>query len=467
MYLCGLIKYLSFGLIFTRYTKAFSFSVVASNHYSDFCRMKKLLLLLCNFSISLLVNAQDYELVPFRKGDQWGFAERDKTVFITPQHDEVFPFKNGFAKVRNGTRYGIINMKGEIIVPIQFDAVSEMSEGLFAVRQGVFPKCLSGYYDTTGKTAIPFKFVDAFPFENGKAMVKVGVFPDLKHVFIDRTGKLLDYYGASGKYLLMGKPSEGLTSFSQGGKWGYINSDGIEVIKPTYEEAGDFREGFAAVKQKGKYGYIDRSGTTVIPFKYDMAGDFYKGVAIVYVLVKTQDEWGSGETPKYGLISKNKVEISPMQYDFIGLFNKEGIAIAKKGNKHSLITLSGKELIPFQYDFISEFNEGIAVVKSYDTNTRKSLSGLIDKTGKEIYPLSDIRFSRFSEGLIAFEKNKKVGFMNAKGEIIIPAKFDSFYWKNYDRSTGTSEFKNGICAVIKDGQLVYINTKGEEFAAAE
>ena len=142
--------------------------------------MKKILLLLfCVISFSFLVQAQDDLLVPYRKGDQWGFAERDKKVFITPQHDEVFPFKNGFAKVRNGTRYGIINMKGEIIVPIAFDGLSEMSEGLFAVRQGVFPKCLSGYYDTTGKTAIPFKFVDAYPFDNVKAIVKVGVFPDL------------------------------------------------------------------------------------------------------------------------------------------------------------------------------------------------------------------------------------------------------------------------------------------------
>lgn len=428
--------------------------------------MKKILLLLCILSFSFLVKAQDDLLVPFRKGNQWGFAKRDKTVFITPQHDEVFPFKNGFAKVRNGTRYGIINMKGEIIVPIAFDAVSEMSEGLFAVRQGVFPASLSGYYDTTGKTAIPFKFIDAYPFENGKAMVKVGVFPDLKNVFIDRTGKLLDYFGSSGKYFLMGNPSEGLTSFNKDGKWGYLNSDSIEVIKPIYEEAGDFHEGFAAVKKKGKYGYIDKSGTAVIPFKYDMAGDFYKGVAIIYILVAANDEL-QGEVPKYGLINKNKTEITPLQYDFIGLFNEDGIAIVKKGNKHSLITISGKELIPFKYDFISEFSEGIAVVKSFDTNTRKSLSGLIDKTGKEIYPLSDIRFARFSEGLIAFEKEKKVGFMNAKGEVVIPAKFDSFYWKNYDRSTGTSEFVDGICAVVKDGQLVYINTKGEEFTADE
>ena len=407
--------------------------------------------------------AQDNLLIPFRKGDQWGFADRDKKIFVVPQHDEVYPFKNGYAKVRNGTRYGVIDTKGKIIVPVAFDDVSDMSEGLFAVTQGVFPKCLSGYYDTIGKTAIPFKFVEAFPFENGRAMVKMGVFPELKNIFIDKAGKMLDYYGATGKYLLMGKPSEGLTAFNKNGKWGYLNADSIEVIKPTYEEASDFSGGFAAVKNKGKYGYIDKGGNVVIPFKYDMASSFNKGVAIVYQLVNTNDEFQS-EAPKYGLIDKNKTEITPLQYDFIGLFTNDGVAVVRKNDKHSLINLAGKELLPFKYDFIAELYEGIAVVKTFDANSRKALSGLIDKTGNEIYPLSDIKFSKFSEGLIAFEKDKKVGFINTKGEIAIPAKYDSFYWKNYDRSTGTAEFKNGICPVIKNGQKLYIDTKGNEFA---
>jgi hypothetical protein len=144
------------------------------------------------------------------------------------------------------------------------------------------------------------------------------------------------------------------------------------------------------------------------------------------------------------------------------MFSKtDHVAIVKKNGKQTIIDLNGKEIIPFKYDFISEFYDGVAVVSLFVNN--RMLSGIIDKSGKEIVPLSDIKFTTFSEGLIAFEKDKKVGFMNTKGEIVIPAKYDAYIWRNFDRSLGTSEFKNGICGVIKDGKLVYINTKGEEY----
>jgi len=406
------------------------------------------------------VTAQTAELVPYRKDTQWGFATRDKKIFIVPQHDEVFPFVNGFAKVRNETRYGIIDMKGRIIVPVAFDDISEMSEGLFAVRQGVFPKSLCGYYDTTGKVAIPFKFVDAYAFKNGRAMVKVGVFPKLKNVFINREGKLADQGYTSTAYDMLGSESEGMIRFRESGKWGFLKSDKTEAIKATYEDAGDFKDGLAFVKMNGKFGYIDKTGKLVIPFKYDIASPFSKGVAIVYTLVKTNDEYQS-EAPKYGLIDKTGKAITPLQYDFIGMFSEAGVAIIKKGDKQSFMDVTGKEIIPFKYDFISEFHDGVAIVKSL-VNER-SLSGIIDVTGKEIVLLSEIKFTKFSEGMVAFEKQSRVGFMNTKGEIVIPAKYDSYIWKNFDRSTGTSEFINGISGVIKDGNLVYINTQGVEF----
>jgi hypothetical protein len=150
-----------------------------------------------------------------------------------------------------------------------------------------------------------------------------------------------------------------------------------------------------------------------------------------------------------------------MQYDFIGMFSKEGISIVKKAGKHGIIDLNGKEIVPFKYDFISEFHDGVFIVKSLVNG--KPLSGIIDVSGKEILPLSDIKIIKFSEGLAAFEKQGKVGFINTKGETVITAKYDSYIWKNYDRSTGTSEFKNGIAGVIKNGNLVYIDTKGTEF----
>ena len=42
--------------------------------------------------------------------------------------------------------------------------------------------------------------------------------------------------------------------------WGYIDSNGNEVIPLKYENADDFIGGYALVKNAGKWGYIDTSG---------------------------------------------------------------------------------------------------------------------------------------------------------------------------------------------------------------
>lgn len=422
--------------------------------------MKKIFLLLIQLLFGYYTFCQSSPLIPYRKGMDWGFATTDKQIFIRPQHDWVYPFKDGYAKVMNNNRYGIIDMKGRIIVPIEFDAVSDVNEGLFAVRQGAFPASLSGYYDTTGKVALPFKYVDAFPFYNGKAMVVVGASNEQKKVFIDKQGNLIQEPYKAQPYQIIGELSEGVKYFQQKGKWGYLNESDQIIIDAQYEEASVFKEELAFVKKNGKYGFIDKNNKTIIPFKYDMTSAFDKGIAIVYTLQKTNDEFQS-EKPLFGLINKLGNTITPLQYDFIGLFSDEGLAIVKKGNNYSFINRKGEELLPFQYNFISEFYNGVAIAKKVVGNI--TLSAIIDVKGKELYPLSDIRFTKFSEGLIAFEQNKKIGFMDVKGNIVIAAKYDSYIWRNPDGTKSTSEFKDGITAVVKDGLITYINSKGVEF----
>ncbi len=77
--------------------------------------------------------------------------------------------------------------------------------------------------------------------------------------------------------------TETLTPYSNGYKWGYINSDGEIVIECIYTEAYEFKNGRARVcNSNGLYGYIDESGYLIIPCVYDEASDFYgDGTALV------------------------------------------------------------------------------------------------------------------------------------------------------------------------------------------
>ena len=40
------------------------------------------------------------DLIPYRKGDKWGFCDKDKNIIILLKYDDVYKFKDGLAKVK-------------------------------------------------------------------------------------------------------------------------------------------------------------------------------------------------------------------------------------------------------------------------------------------------------------------------------------------------------------------------------
>lgn len=76
-------------------------------------------------------------------------------------------------------------------------------------------------------------------------------------------------------------------------KWGFVNEQGEEVVKPQYIDVGDFHEGLAWVclhngtgkgfkRRGGKFGFINTEGEMVIPAIYDDISSFYEGKALVW-----------------------------------------------------------------------------------------------------------------------------------------------------------------------------------------
>jgi WG containing repeat len=93
------------------------------------------------------------------------------------------------------------------------------------------------------------------------------------------------------------------------GKVGYLNTNGEWSVKPQFDEGHDFSEGLAAVNQGakgrmgGKWGYIDKNGMLAIPLLYQFADQFKSGQACVLEAEqwKLIDRSGNG-TP----VEKNK-----------------------------------------------------------------------------------------------------------------------------------------------------------------
>ena len=62
---------------------------------------------------------------------------------------------------------------------------------------------------------------------------------------------------------------DGLIAFKQGGKWGYVDTEGNVAVKPQYAGAKSFSDHLAAIcDENGHWGFINSKYEQVIGFDY-------------------------------------------------------------------------------------------------------------------------------------------------------------------------------------------------------
>ncbi|CAM3904125.1 WG repeat-containing protein [Cohnella lubricantis] len=180
---------------------------------------------------------------------------------------------------------------------------------------------------------------------------------------IDRSGKvLLDNLSLNHYSFTSYMFSEGLSRYRDSqGAWVYLDKNGNEVIRTTYDTVFNFREGLAAVERDGKWGYINREGKEVIKPQYDEIRDddgygYNAGTAGFYEGLSAVSKGG-----KWGFINKSGQVVVPLKYDWVNNFN-EGLAVVSRNGKWGYINKFGTEVIKVIYDDAINFSEGVASV---------------------------------------------------------------------------------------------------------
>lgn len=211
-----------------------------------------------------------------------------------------------------------------------------------------------------------------------------------------------------------------------------------------YDELGWFSEGLARVLKGGKYGYIDKLGHEIIPCKYDDAGGFEYGVAVVSL------------NDKEGAIDHRGRIVIPIIYDWISFQERgrdetycpeDSIAVARKDGKYGMIDITGKIIVPFEYDECFHFIEGLAAI------IKDGKLGFVNKKGDVIIPcIYDEQSHAFSQGLAAVRKNEEWGYINKNGDVVIPFQKELL---------GYSFNKYSLSVMAKNGQLAIIDQTGQ------
>jgi hypothetical protein len=239
-----------------------------------------------------------------------------------------------------------------------------------------------------------------------------------------------------------------------GGKlWGYANQKGEVVIRPEFKKCFEFSsDGLAVVldSEAKQYYFIDVKGkklpTEITKFKLiNLLGFNAKGFESGMAPVSVGDMWG--------YLNTNGKLIIPTKYDNVTEFDG-GFAAVKQGDSYFVVNTEGEETRVEGSGLldINHFSEGLAPFRNADKKF-----GFIDTKGKVVIPANFESVGYFTNGMAwAKTDGKLLGYLDKSGAWVIKPQFDA--GKNFDKESGLARVKSADswAYVTKSGQLVYL-----------
>jgi hypothetical protein len=214
----------------------------------------------------------------------------EEVYFIDPEGNKKLSFpeakdakqlgglRDNACAVWNGNTYDFLDRDGKLLSG-GYENVSAYSGGIAAVLKDgswkLVDKAGKAVSDKVYENAVLDEIGVAFRFERALMM------RDGKCVVIDIEGNEIANTSFDNA-----KPFNDITyaAVRSGEKWGFIDRDGNEKIKPQYSDARSFSNGLAAVQQNGEWGFINENNEMVIPPTFIDARDFTSaGSAFVFI----------------------------------------------------------------------------------------------------------------------------------------------------------------------------------------
>ena len=308
--------------------------------------------------------ASDYLIV--RHMGKYGLMDRSGEMVIEAKYDLLETLENpNFIKASNDDLFGVIDVNGNVRVPLEYDYVGRMCEDIIIVKKDG----LYGCFDIQGKLVVPMEYEEIREYAGGMARVRfIGKFG-----FIDKNG-----------VFVVAPFSDEVENFKEdaclvtmNNKVGLVNLKGDWIAAPMYEDGGSFSGGYAYLAQAGKYGYVDKAGEFVIPMKYSGAKDFHP----VYGLASVS------ENGQWGVIDVRGNYVVPAQFDDVSV-TADGYICAQKDGRYGVFSSSGREIYPVVCDDI-DFDPSKALFRFGVVNARLNDQRIrIDQQGNAVYQYS-------------------------------------------------------------------------------
>jgi hypothetical protein len=287
---------------------------------------------------------KDLPLIPYRKGNLWGYSDSTGRIVIKPKYELAGQFFSKRAWVKKEGLFWYIDERGKRAIRKKFAKADDFDYGLAnVVSKNLKDTMRIDIHGRKGYAGLWFgddthtsDFFDA-------RKIAVG---DPKDFHSNK-----EFYGRIGDSLKIIK-FEKFRGFRAGndqpvdhavvtvsGREGVINEDGVFILQPIYDRVQATEDLYFKVMKGVKWAYFDRAGNKVTDFEFDQLGFFWtssfgKNTTNEFTIVRKDG--------KYGVIGIDGKLRTAIKFESVSFF-RDGLLLTVLNGKPGYINSQGKE----------------------------------------------------------------------------------------------------------------------------
>ena len=290
-----------------------------------------------------------------RRGEKWGLASSENEVLTDFSFDLIGQFKNGYSRVMIRRSFGLLDRKGDLVVPIGYRDIELDGAGF---KRVAFPEW--DVLTRNNEKIHSVQFDSILPWEKGRWKVVANQYEWL----VNENFEAITSNTFSDIRRLNGQ----LAVYASGDKYGVIYQSGETLIKAGYDSIHVNKGRIYGMAEEGinqGWTIFDLSGKRISPFNYQGVGEELPNGLIP---VKRNKHWG--------FINRDGIEVIACTYDYTGQAREDRIVVGfQKGegiidSNGSWVITPGPgriQLMNKQYYLVNK--DGVNYLKHYEKGT--------------------------------------------------------------------------------------------------
>lgn len=424
--------------------------------------------------------------IPFPK---WSLIDSNNKTLSSFYFDQVHSLSNNTFVVQTNNKVSVINESEHYLSYNDNLEITEVKHGFTTIKREDY----LGVLNEKGNIIIPI-IQDSIWLDEGLIFTKINKSDGHSWAIHDQNGARIGNY----HYQEFMRVSADRIQAKRDNKWGLLNNAGIEMSSFSFDSLVFFPNGFSKVLYNGLFGVIDNKGTWIVAAQKDeieifnkhfiygfgsergiinvsgdiifrsqndihQLGDFFtvKNSDNKYVLLNQEGNRAILEAVDTVYYAQPSLYIyhNKKQWKMLNSSNMQSVAL--KDNIQQILIMSeglimaeiddywgflkedGSLSIANRYDSLQFYSEGLAAVQLIGK------WGFIDLDEKIVIQPNYESASPFKENLSVVEKNGAFGIINNFGKIVLDTKYDKI------------EQSKGFILLYKNDLIGLANNKGE------